>query len=56
MKIEFIDIEYIPTELEIPEPIKIDFSSLSKLKGNKIILEFIFQLIKNNKSTNGKES
>lgn len=31
----------------------IDFSSLQKLKGNKVILEYIFQTIKSNKEENG---
>jgi hypothetical protein len=33
-------------KLEIPEPIELDFSALKNLKGNKIILEYVFQLTK----------
>ena len=30
----------------IPEYIEINFNSISKLKGNKIVLEYLFQIIK----------
>jgi hypothetical protein len=54
MKIEIENRENIKVELKKPDETKIDFSSINRLKGNKIILEYIFQTIR--QEYNGKES